>query len=250
MALRGSMTGPSASMLTEFRRKTRQRFEKAALVASAAMARDALTEIRSEMKASGLGNLGQALGQGSDLAKNKRVHYSTADTFSASGWLFIRSGSPRSRGALEVYLGDGVTEILPRNGPYMWFPTDDVYRLVGLPIPRTGGGRGKANFRLQPSYWRRAGLDRKIGPLVRVKSDGGNPLLIVRNVGVNEAGKPRSARSLRKNGMPRKGDVAREYIVAFIGIPRTSRMARVNIRQIAKKITNRGSEYISAALKS
>ncbi len=82
---------------------------------------------------------------------------------------------------------------------------------------------------MTPELYRKNGFETKIGPLVQIRAANGNPLLIVRNVGVSLAGKRRSARSLTKKGMPRKGQIAQKFIVAFVGIPRTSRSARADV---------------------
>lgn len=237
-AIRGEVRIPVASFMAQFERAAIQRFERAALVATDRMARDVLTRTRREMQAAGLGTLGQALGAGSDLQKNGRVHRTGRSGFSASGWVFARSGSDRSRGALDVYLGEGSKEILPVRSRFLWFATDEISRLAG---------KGKNRRRMTPATYRASGMEQRLGPLVRITSGDGTPLLIVRNVGTNAAGKARSARPLKRNGMPRKGDVAREFIVAFVGIPRTSRMARVNIQEIAKSVTARAADYFSAA---
>ena len=238
MALRGSLSGPSRSFVADFRRRAEQRFESAVLKASDEMAKEAISQVRSEMKTAGLGNLGNAIGYGSDLRKGNRAHRIPGG-FSASGWLFIRSGSERSRGALDVYLGSGSTTITPKKGRYLWFPTDEIQRLVG---------KGSRRRRVTPALYRSEGLEKRIGPLVSIKDANGTPLLIVRNVGVNAGGKARSARSLTKKGTARKGDVAVDFIIAFVGIPYTSRQARVDVAKIVRSIMAKSRGYISAAL--
>lgn len=238
MALRGSLSGPSRSFVADFRRRAEQRFESAVLKASDEMAKEAISQVRSEMKTAGLGNLGNAIGYGSDLRKGNRAHRIPGG-FSASGWLFIRSGSERSRGALDVYLGSGSTTITPKKGRYLWFPTDEIQRLVG---------KGSKRRRVTPQIYRESGLEQKIGPLVMIKSVNGYPLLVVNNVGVSAAGKSRSARALKRNGMPRAGQVEKKFLVAFIGIPFTSRQARVDVAKIVRSIMAKSRGYISAAL--
>lgn len=237
--LRGEVRIPVASFMAQFERATVQRLERAALVATDRMARDVLKQARGEMQAAGLGTLGQALGAGSDLQKNGRVHRIGSSGFSASGWVYVRSGSERSRGALDVYIGEGAKQILPVRSRYLWIATDEIARLAG---------KGRDRRRMTPTTYRSTGMEQRLGPLVRITGGDGTPLLIVRNVGTNAAGRPRSARSLKRNGSPRKGDVARQFIVAFVGIPRTSRAARVNINEIAKSVNARASEYFAQAL--
>jgi hypothetical protein len=75
-------------------------------------------------------------------------------------------------------------------------------------------------------------MDAKVGRLELIRSVDGRPLLIVRNVGVSAEGKRRSARSLTKSGRARKGQIRKEFIVAFIAIPRTARAARIDVSAI------------------
>lgn len=239
MTISANVRTDMAAFMADFKRASSQRIEIAMLNATDRMARDVLNETRRQMTAAGLGTLGNALGAGSDLKKYGRAHRIGANGLSASGWVFIRSGSERSRGAIDVYLGSGSTTITPKKGRYLWFPTDEIQRLVG---------KGSNRRRVTPKTYREAGLEQRIGPLVQVKAANGNPVLIVRNVGVSASGKPRSARALKRNGMPRSGQEAREFIVAFIGIPYTSRQARVNIIEIARSVTSRAPEYFQRGL--
>ncbi len=194
------------------------RIERAALKATHQAAERAKNQIRRDMSGAGLGRLGQAIGATSDQKKTGSV-YRTADGWSASGVVHIRSKSERTVGAIEAYTKGAV--IRPVRSRWLWFPTDQ--------IPRIGAGKK----RLTPATWKSSGMEAKIGPLVRVKADNGNPLLVVRNVGVATSGK---ARSLKKNGMPRKGQTRQESIVAFIGIPHTQREAKVDVQAILKSV--------------
>lgn len=200
---------------SDFYRFAEQRNEAAALIATDRARRLALTAQRERMQAAGLGRLGNALGSTSDLAEGRGVHRYANGGFSASGVVFIRSGSERSRGAIRAYT-EGA-DINPVRGRWLWIATDDVQRLVGS---------GKNRRRLTPALWNKGGLDKKIGPLAPARSSNGMPLLIVRNVGISLAGKARSARSLTKSGRSRKGQVAVDFIVAFYAIPHTTREAR------------------------
>lgn len=184
------------------------------------------TDLRDGMRGAGLGRLGQALGSVSDADRGGTGKRYPDGSISAGGVIFVRSRSARTVGALTSYLGDGSTEITPRRGRWLWFPSDEIRRI---------GGSGAAKRRLTPGNWSKFGMDRKIGPLVRVTARGGRPLLIVKEVGVSAAGRRRSARSLTKSGRPRKGDVS-AGIIAFIGIPRTSRQARVDHRRLHREV--------------
>jgi hypothetical protein len=222
---------------SDYYRSAEQRMERAALIATDRAAREAKPDIRNAMAASGLGRLGNAIDDGSDLRDGKGVHRYGNGGFSASGRLFIRSGSERTRGAIEAYTQGA--EITPKRGRWLWIPSDDIQRLVGS---------GKTRARLTPGNWSSSGMDSKVGPLVFAQAANGNPLLIVRNVGVSLAGKKRSARSLTKRGLPRKGQVARDFIVAFIGIPRTSRAARVDVPHILSIVQGQMLNYYKQAL--
>lgn len=209
--------GPFAS----WRRFAEQRMERAALIAVDQGRRVALGNVRSDMQGAGLGRLGNALGSNSDLSRGRGVHRNSRG-FSASGALFIRSGSDRSRGAIEAYTQGA--EIQPVRSRWLWIPTDNIPRV-------------SMRYRMTPALWNQNGLNQRIGPLVTIRSVNGNPLLIVKNVGVDLTGRKRSAKSLTKAGYPRKGQVEKEFLVAFIGIPRTSRAARVNVKAIMEAIS-------------
>ncbi len=218
---RRDMGGP----FDTYRRYAEQRMERGALIATDRGARRALTTIRSAMQAAGLGRMGNAVGYTSDLKNGRGVHRRPGGGWSASGMIFIRSRSARSRGAIEAYT-EG-TDIRPRRGRWLWIPTDDILRVAG--------GRSKRQ-RVTPGNWQALGLDSRIGPLVPIRSVNGYPLLVVRNVGVSLAGKARSARALTKKGLPRKGQMAKEFIVAFVAIPHTSRASRVNVPTIVRTV--------------
>lgn len=220
-------TGAEARLHREIDRRA----QRAALDATDAAATEAKDAIRAEMGAARLGTLGMGIGAGSDKRKTGNVHRKDGSTWSASGWVFIRSQSPRTVGAILSYT-EGAT-ITPRRGRYLWIATDDVKRLVGLPIPKIGGGKGTANFRLEPRYWDRT-YGRTLGPLVPIRGKDGTPLLIIRNATLSASGKPGSIKPLSKTGKVPKGQVAQETIVAFYGIPNTKRAARIDPRDVAR----------------
>lgn len=214
---------PVRTALPALKRAFDQKMQQAAHRATDRAATRLKDQIRSEMSAAGLGRLGMALGSGSDYRKGGRVHR-TGEGWSVSGWVFVRSGSKRSRGAIEAYT-QGAT-ILPRNpSGLLWIPTDDIMRMARI---------GKASYRLTPKLWRQT-YEAKYGPLVRVRS-GGQNLLIVRDTTLSLAGKPRSIKPLTKRGKVPKGQIYQKFVVAFIGIPQTTRSARVNPAQIARQV--------------
>lgn len=206
--------------LRAYQKLINRRIEAAALIATDRAAQVAKGMIRAEMQAAGLGRLGNAIDANSDMQRSGKVHRS-GDGFSASGAVFIRTRSARTRGTIESYTVG--SDIRPVRGRWLWIATDQIPRVT-------------ARERMTPELYRQNGFDQKIGPLVMVKSVNGYPLLIVRTAGVSASGRLRSARSLKKNGLPRKGQVAKEFIVAFIAIPRTARAARVDVTAIMRKV--------------
>lgn len=216
--------GPTARDFDEIRRYSRQVHERAALRTVAVIANRGKAEIRRGFAGAGLRRLGNAIGATSDAEKGTIRRYGR-DEFAVSAQFFVRSGSPRTRGAIEAYT-EGA-EIVPRRGRWLWIATDEIPQLVGS---------GKDRKRMTPALYRERGFEAKIGPLVRVRSEKGYPLLIVRGATVNAAGKPRKARALTKTGKVPRGQVRQEIIVAFIGIPRTARQARVSITDILRQV--------------
>lgn len=218
----------SPSIVDTFRHRGIQRLENAALYATDKAIRRAHRYTQAQVMEVGLGRMRKLVAVTSDLEKGTLKRYG-AEGFSASGVMFQKKRSPRLDGIFESY-GRG-SVIRPRNGGYLWFPTDDIKRLGIIASPNTGGGKGKRG-RISPGNWAAAGLVSKIGPLVFIfGKHSGERLAIVRNVGVNAAGKPGSARSLKRNGTAKKGDVQRDFIVAFIGIKQTVRAQRFDAQQ-------------------
>lgn len=213
----GSYAGP----FRQFGLAIDRRLELAALEATDKAAKVAVRSIRQAMAGAGLGRLGNGLGAASDLSSGRGIHRKAGGAWSASGAVFIRSRSERTRGALESYTAG--SEIRPTRGRWLWVPTDDLQRVAG--------GKGKRQ-RITPGNWDNLGLDRRIGPLVQLKSVNGYPLLAVQGAGVSLTGAKGSARSLTKQGQARKGQIRRELLIAFVAIPRTSRAARVDVKSI------------------
>lgn len=217
--------------LREFQRYAEQRLERAALISSDRAARTATNEIRAAMRGAALGRLGNVIGATSDLAKTGRVHRRGAG-FSASGVVFIRSKSERATGAIQSYT-EG-SEITPKKGGWLWIATDN--------IPARAG-----RFKMTPARYVASGLEGRIGPLVFVPGrHSGEALLVVPSVTVKRSGARGSALS-RKNRVGANRE-ARDVIVAFVGIKRTSRQARVDPVAIIRANQARLPEFISAAL--
>lgn len=180
------------------------------------------TQIRQDMAGAGLGRLGQAITATSDKQRGGQM-YRRGGVSRASGIVYIRTRNPRTVGAIISYT-EGA-EITPKKGRWLYFPTDQAQRIVG---------KGKGRKRLVPADWKSSGMEAKLGPLFRIRAAGGNPLLVVRDVGVSEVGgRGGKPRGLTKSGRPRKGDRVASLVVMFIGIPRTSRKVRLNVRQRA-----------------
>lgn len=213
--------GGIASLGGELRRLA----ERLAMEVSDQAAQKALRNIRSDMAGARLGRLGQAITMTSDKRKGGRL-YRQGDVARASGIIYIRSKSPRTVGAIISYT-EGAQMAAKNPSGYMWYPLDAAFRIARLPIPRHSKGRPTIGVRLTPSWWRRT-MEPKLGPLFRVRGSDGNPLLVVRNVGVSAvAGVSKRPRSLTKSGRPRKGDVLATIVPIFKGIRATSRAARV-----------------------
>lgn len=200
-------------MVEQFRRLSVSQMESAGVRTVERVARMGKTGIRSRFAAASLGKLGNAIDANAD---KQAVRYGR-DGFSVSARFFVRSRSERTLGAIESYTQG--SEIHPVRSRWLWIATDDVPRVT-------------KRQRLTPALWRQNGLDRKIGPLFQIRSVNGYPLLAVQDVGVALSGKRGSARSLTRKGLPRKGQVAKPLIIAFVGIPRTARAARVNVTNI------------------
>lgn len=215
--IRIGIKAPPRANFDLFRRRGIQRLEQRALAATDRAARSAQADLRAAMSGASLGRLGNALGSGSDLRKSGRVERFGAEGFRVSGWVNVRSRSERTLGAIAAYT-EGA-EISPVRGRWLWIATDEIPARVG-------------KYRMTPQRYRDGGFEQKIGPLVMIRSVNGYPLLVARDVGVSAGGKSRSAKSLLRNGRPRKGQRLKPFVVAFIGIPRTARTARVNARTI------------------
>ena len=236
-----SVKSPSQAAFTAARVGLISRMERDALLDSHRRGLKFQAELRDAISGAKLGRVGNVFGHTSDLKRGTILRRGNG-TSSASSIVSARSNSERTLGLLESYLGPSGTQvtITPRNrSGLLWIPTADIKRLVGVGSSTGGANRsGNIRGRLTPGLWNTLGLDRKIGPLVRITAGDGTPILIVERVGLNAAGKPGSVRSLKRNGQARKGDVRRKTVVAFIGIPRTSRTRRVDPITLARRIAS------------
>ena len=225
MGFRGTVSGEATKgAFASYYADVGRKLERAGLEGTHRAGELLKRRIRDDMAGAGLGRLGQAFTTKSDKDRGGIQKRYTNGGFSVSSTLYVRSRSERTLGAIESYTQG--SEIRPVRSRWLWFPTDEVQRVAGA---------GANRRRLTPGNWSSFGLDRKIGPLVYVKSVNGNPLLVVQNVGSSALGVKSKLKSLTKRGQPRKGQVERKFVVAFVGIPRTSRAARINVEALARE---------------
>jgi hypothetical protein len=213
-----SVTIGRPGQFREFERYAAERFEAATLRATARAARQATGEVRTAMRGAGLGKLANAIGQGSDLAKEGRAHRRAGSAFSASGWIYVRGQSERTEGALESYT-EGA-EIRPKRGTWL---------AIATPMIGKRAGRRK----MTPALYRSSGLEQKIGPLEFIPGRNRNEALLVARgpLTVDRFGRGR-ARRLGKSGRHSANRERRDFVVAFVLIRQTSRAARVDPRSI------------------
>jgi hypothetical protein len=227
---------------TNWHTRAQQKMERAALIAVEKGARKAVLSIRSEMQGAGLGGLGNALADSSDKKRGGIQKRYSNGGFSASGVVFIRSRSERSRGAIRAYTeGANIrpvrarrlwiptegANIRPVRARWLWIPTDEIQRFAGS---------GRKKERLTPRNWTSSGMEAKVGSLTYIKSVNGYPLLIVQSTNVPLTGAKGKPRANLKNGRPPKGYTRKTFLVAFIGIPRTARAARINVPSIMSSV--------------
>jgi len=223
--------GISMGPLRAFQRYAEQRMERAALIATDQAARAATSQIRSAMRGASLGRLSNAIGATSDLQKNGRV-YRRGVGFSASGIVFVRSKSDRAQGAIKAYT-EGA-QIAPVKGDWLWIATDNIPSRIG-------------RYKMTPQRYVTGGLEQRIGPLVFAPGrHAGEALLIVPSVTLARSGRRGSALS-RKSRVVASRE-AHDTIVAFVGIRRTSRAARVDVPSIVRANQARLPQLIRAAL--
>lgn len=197
-------------------------------------ARDGADLVRADMAQAGLGRLGGAIGAGSDF-RRQRVHQ-TGRGFKVSGWIHVRGRSERTLGALKIYTEGG--DIAPVKGGWLWIATPEIPRL-------------SRRRRMTPALYNANGFAQRIGPLVFVRGrHAGEALLIVRNVTVDRFGRRGKARRLPRRGAIGSTREQREFIVAFVGIRRTSRAQRVNPRRIVAATAVNQPRLLSTELRN
>ena len=235
--MRASVRRPPTGFLKTYQRFAIQRFENAALAATDRAATDLKGDLRGAFSGAGLGRLGMAFGKFSFLKSGRGVMRRGQNGFFAGARVLVRSQSDRTHGALQIYSEGG--DIVPRLSKWLWIPSKDMQRLVG--------GRGNRR-RTTPKTYMESGLESRIGPLVFVPGrHSGEALLVAKNVTVRSTGKA-NPRRMPNSGRPRAGREARDFIVLFVGIRRTSRAARVDPFGIASSRRAMLPQYFNAAL--
>ncbi len=215
-----SLTPPPRGTTGPWRRNVKDRVTRAAAKATDRAARGALLEIRQAMLAQRLGKLSNAIGATSDLKKG-RPGGRGGDRLDVAGFVTRRGGSARTKGALDAYVENPVTEIVPKRGRFVWFSTPE--------IPRKAGRR-----RMTPALYRESGLEQRIGPLQFVPGrNAGVAYLVAQDVTIR-GDKVGKALKVPKSGRVARGR-ARVGIVAFVGIRRTRRQRRIEPGAIAKR---------------
>lgn len=220
-----------AGLVERFQRESIQRAERAMLVATDTASRSALRDIRQNGSMKRLSN---AIGHFSDLKKGKVFRFGNAG-FSASGGLAIKTRNERTVGAI-ISFTEGA-EILPVRGQWLWIATPE------LKIKRVG------RKKITPALYRSGGFEQRLGPLIQVPGrNAGEALLIIRNVQVSLAGNRRPIRGAR-SGIARAGREQKQFIVAFVGIRRTSRTRQVDVNAIMRANADRVGELFYAEMR-
>lgn len=216
-----------SGFVERYKRESIQNIERAALVATDKVTREALTEVRRSGK---LGRLGNALGHFSDLKKGK-VYRFGKEGFAASGGIAVKTRNERTHGAL-ISMIEGA-DILPVKGPWLWIATPE------LAIKRVN------KKKITPALYRSGGFEQRLGPLVQIPGrHAGEALLIIKNVQTSISGNRRPIKGAR-SGIARAGREQKAFIVAFVGIRRTSRTSVINVKAIVRAASERISQYMS-----
>lgn len=215
-----TLTPPPRGTTGPWRRETKERVARAAGRATDRASRGAMLEVRQAMRAARLGKLANAIGATSDIKKD-RPSGRGGDRLDIAGFVYARIKSPRTAGALDTYLENDATDIAPKRGRWLAFPTTE--------IPQRAGRR-----KMTPALYKSAGLEESIGPLQFIRGrSAGTAFLIVPDVTVR-TDKRGKARRVSKSGRVGAGR-ARVGIVAFILIRRTRRQRRVTPEAIAQR---------------
>lgn len=232
--IKGKLVWRSSLSLDSIKRGAIQRAESAALFATDKAIKRSQRDLRASFQEVGLGRVTKVIGVTSDLQKGS-VHRFGEEGFSASGVQFQKSRGERLDGMIESY-GRGA-EITPKKGEWLWIATPEL-------------GRKRANRKkITPALYNATGLNRTVGPLVMIKGrHPGEALLIVRNVST-PVGRAGRATKLPRSGRPRANREAREFIVAFIGIRRTTRFQRFDAQQLLREAAAQVPKYVDEFLR-
>jgi hypothetical protein len=219
---------PSVEDFKVSRKRTLAQFGAAVARAVDTTIVNAHRDVTGAMAAARLGKLAKAVKSTSDLRKRRVPDIGEGvDGWRVGGVIYAARGSDRTTGALEAYLQQAVTTIIPKHGRWLAIATDE--------IPTRAGRR-----RMTPELYLSSGLDRRIGRLhfLPSKSKPGEAFLVVKNVQVDAArGFGRGIR-LPKHGRARPGRTAVDFIIAFILIRRTMRIRRVDPLAILRRRAN------------
>lgn len=214
--------------IARFRTEARKDLLRAAFVATDRASLTARDELRSKIKAVGLGRLGNAVGQTSAWKKRQRDRQ-------PYGVVFPRGGEEsRAAGALESY-SRGST-IRARNGKWLAFPTAAVPRNVVIERRRrrlTAGGFGGT------------GLVTSIGRLEFRPVSAKLALLVIKNVTLS----PKTGRAKAATGRRTRTRVPAKEVVAFVLIRVTRRAQRFDKDVIMARNSRRVPKFIEEALK-
>ena len=220
--------------LGPFKRNMRQRIAKAGARATERAAEGARNDIRSAMRSQRLGNLANVVSFTSDRRKGRPEGRST-ERVDVAGFVTLRGiKSERTAGAIDAYVDNDSTQIVPVRGQWLAIATNEIPARV-------------SRKRMTPELYRSSGLETKIGPLQFVPGKhAGTALLVVNDISISlaRAGRPRR---LPKNGRTSAGR-ARVSIVAFVLIRQTRRSRRVDPRLIAQKWQQRLGRMLSDEL--
>jgi hypothetical protein len=220
-----------AGLVQGFKRDSIQRAERAMLIATDRASRDALGQIRQN---GSLKRLSNAIGHFSDLKKGSVFRFGS-EGFSASGGLAIKTRNERTVGAI-ISFTEGA-EILPVRGQWLWIATPE------LRIKRVG------RKKITPALYRSGGFEQRLGPLVQIPGrHSGEALLIIKNVQTSIAGNRRPIRGAR-SGIARAGREQKQFIVAFVGIRRTSRTRQIDVDSIMRANADRVGDLFYAEMR-
>lgn len=204
---------------------------RAALFATDKAATAGQRGIRTAMSGVKLGRLSRTVKVGSDLKKGAGTSVGSMDrAWRAGAFVFRSDGSERGAGSWAAYARGAV--IVPTRGKWLAFPTGNV--------PKRAGRR-----KMTPALYASTGKAGKHGDLVFIHGPRANvAYLIARNVTVAGGNAGGAARRRGKRG-GLGGRQAREFVVMFILIRRTTRGKRFAPEQIARAEAQRAPAYMA-----